>query len=332
MRKTQKNTPEVQLEIRLLCVGLAAATSLAACGKSAPDPSLDPALFQHRFVRSLPPEWATTMVTERHFRLKTQQMEGSIYAPIAFRSLDECKNNLRNYIAWKAQVAVSGSGQTFIHAIAADQFVDKLPEVGPELVTLQCFDIAGAGAASAVPAPAFANAEKVADQPLTQDDLPKPTGGLDASRAADAKPVVYLDPKEPFPAQGFDRSFNAANQIEPYPITLGIAVYDVASRGLVKVGRTPYEFDDFRTCWGNVANFMAYMTPHMKGVPHWPKRFSATGEQYIGRDPQSGKVLLVVAECVQKTDDGKFTGDPKRKVAQPAFDLAQDWVARGGVR
>jgi hypothetical protein len=332
MRKNPKNTPRAPLSARFLCVGLAAAASLAAYGKSVPDPSLDPALFQHRFVRGLPPEWATTMVTERHFRLKTQHMEGSVYAPVAFRSMDECRSNLRNYIAWKAQTDVSTSGQTFVHAVAADEYVDKLPEVGPELVTLQCFDIAGAAAAYTVPAPAFADAAKVSDQPLTQADLPKPTGGLDASKAAYAKPVVFLDSKEPFTAQGFDRSFNAANQIEPYPITLGIAVYDVASRGLVRAGRTPYEFDDFRSCWINVANFMAYMTPHMKGIPNWPKRFSATGEQYIGRDPQSGKVLLVVAGCVQKTADGKFAEDPKHKVTQPAFDLAQDWVARGGVR
>lgn len=330
-------TRRFRFKFKFLWIALAAATSLTACGKSAPDPTLDAALFEHRFVRSLPPEWAKTMVAERHFRLKTQEMEGSIYAPVAFHSMEECQANLRNYSAWKAQAEVSGSGQTFIHAIAADQYTNKLPGIGPELVTLQCFDMSSTGAPTPAPTPAFADALKVAGTPLTQSDLPAPASGSDALRAAKQKPVTFLDPNEPFQAQGFDRAYNTANQIEPYPIVLGVAVYDVATRTLVKAGRTPYEFDDFRTCWGNVGNFMAYMTPRMKGMPNWPQRLSVyggrqLGEQYIGREPQSRQVLLVIAGCVQKAAEGKFTEDPKHRVTQPEFDVAQNWVARGGVK
>ncbi|KAK42368.1 hypothetical protein BG58_04775 [Caballeronia jiangsuensis] len=268
------------------------------------------------------------MVTERHFKLSSQQMVGSQYAPIFFGTIEDCQANLRNYIAYKAQADSSGTGQTFIHAIATDQFADNLPEIGPELVTLQCWDMAGSNPTQA-PAPDFSSAEKVVGKQSDASELPP--------KGPERKPTVYLNANEPFTAKAFDEAHNEANQVEPYPVILGMVAYDLDTEKVVRGGKTPYTFDDFTTCWSGAGNYVAYMVPQMKRMPHrlirvsdYHKQFKTA--QYIGRDPESQKVLLYIPGCAMKQADGKFSEDPKHGPLQPEFEIARGMVARGFVK
>ncbi|WP_206955875.1 hypothetical protein [Trinickia acidisoli] len=126
---------------RTLCLGIVAAASMTACGKSVPSPTLDARAFEQHYFRPNPPNWAKVTVTERHFLLSSQQMYRSNLASVYFHSFDECQANLRNYSAWQVQGDINRSGQTFVHALAVDQYTDNSPALGPELVTLQCVDL-----------------------------------------------------------------------------------------------------------------------------------------------------------------------------------------------
>ncbi|SAL76574.1 hypothetical protein AWB71_05270 [Caballeronia peredens] len=302
--------------------------SLAGCGKSVPSASMDWVTFQHRFVRPLPPDWAKVMVTERHFKLSSQEMVGSAYAPIFFRTIEDCQANLRNYIAYKAQAESSSTGQTFIHAVSTDQYADKLPEIGPELVTLQCWDMSGSSATQA-PAPDFPSAEKVAGKQSDASELPP--------KGPDPKPPTYLVQNEPSAAKSYDERFNEANRLEPGSHALGLTMYDLETQKAVRAGKTPYEFEDLTSCRQGISGFITYMAPIMKGMP---TRFVPVGlynrrtttPQYMGRDPQSGKVMLLVPACVMKTADGKFAEDPKFGMPQPAFDMAQTMIDHGDLK
>jgi hypothetical protein len=309
----------------VLCVS---SMSLAGCGKSVPSANLDVTTFAARFIRPLPPDWAKVMVTERQFKLSSQEMVGSKYAPIFFHTVQECQANLRNYIAYEAQADTSATGQSFVHAVANDQFADKLPEIGSELVTLQCFEIGGANATQA-PTPDFASAGKVAGKQSDASELPP--------KGPDPKPPTYLAQNEPSAAKSFDERFNAANQLEPGSHALGLTMYDLDTQKVVRAGKTPYEYEDLTSCNGSILGFVTYMAPLMKGMP---SRFERIGlynkrtptPQYIGRDPQSGKVVLLLPACVIKTADGKFAEDPKFGMPQPAFDMAQSMIGHGYLR
>ncbi|SEK13388.1 hypothetical protein SAMN05216550_1243 [Paraburkholderia tropica] len=265
-------------------------------------------------------------------------MYRSNLASVYFHSFDECQANLRNYSAWQAQGDINRSGQTFVHALAVDQYTDNSPALGPELVTLQCVDTS-LQSQTPPPTPAFADAEKVADTPVSQSELPSSQsktasgGGV----AIKKKPLTYLDPQESDIAKGFDAQYNSANQDSPYPIALGLGIYDIATRKLVGAGTTPYHFNEFSDCWGNVLNYLSYMTPYSKMVPHRPEALALYGEtapggQYVGRDPKTQKIVLVIPVCVQKTADRGYVEDPQRRAPQPAFDLAQKFVALGFVK
>ncbi|MFP4893161.1 hypothetical protein ACLFKU_20515 [Paraburkholderia sp. EG304] len=331
-----------QLFAKLLCVGLAAAASLTACGKGTPSPTLDASTFEQRYFRANPPDWAQVVVTERHFLLSSQQMYRSNLASVYFHSFEECQANLRNYSAWQAQEDVRRSGQTFIHALATDQYTDNSPALGPELVTLQCVDTR-MQPKTPVPTPDFASAIKLAETPVGQGDLPLVQGG-DTRAAASGdrvmskpKPLTYLDSQESGAAKDFDAQYNSANQQTVYPIVLGVSIYDIETRKVVRAGPTPYHFNEFSDCWGNVLNYLSLMTPYSKNVPHRPERLAGYGQpapdlQYVGRDPQSQRMVLVIPQCVEKTADRKYVEDPKRPWAPPAFDLAQKFVASGFVK
>ncbi|MFL9895645.1 hypothetical protein [Paraburkholderia sp. RL17-381-BIF-C] len=331
-----------QLLAKFLCVGVAAAASLTACGKDTSSPTLDASTFEQRYFRANPPDWARVVVTERHFLLSSQQMYRSNLASVYFHSFEECQANLRNYSAWQAQEDVRRSGQTFIHALATDQYTDNSPALGPELVTLQCVDTR-MQPKTPVPTPDFASAIKLAETPVGQGDLPLVQGG-DTRAAASGdrvmskpKPLTYLDSQESGAAKDFDAQYNSANQQTVYPIVLGVSIYDIETRKVVRAGATPYHFNEFPDCWGNVLNYLSLMTPYSKTVPHRPERLAVYGQpapdlQYVGRDPQSQRMVLVIPQCVEKTADRGYVEDPKRPSSPPAFDLARRFVSLGMVK
>jgi hypothetical protein len=79
------------------------------------------------------------------------------------------------------------------------------------------------------------------------------------------------------------------------------------------------------------------MTPYSKTVPHRPERLAVYGQpppelQYVGRDPQSKRMVLVIPQCVEKTADRGYVEDPKRPSSPPAFDLARRFVSLGMVK
>lgn len=323
---------------RTLCLSVVAAASVAACGKSVPSPTLDARAFEQSYFRPNPPNWTKVTVTERHFLLSSRQMYRSNLASVYFHSFDECQANLRNYSAWQAQGDINRSGQTFVHALAVDQYTDNSPALGPELVTLQCVDTS-LQSQTPPPTPAFADAEKVADTPVSQSELPSSQGKTASGGgvAVKKKPLTYLDPQESDIAKGFDAQYNSANQDTPYPIVLGASIYDIETRKVVRAGATQYHFNEFSDCWGSIGNFLAYMTPYSKTFPHRPERLALYGQpapdlQYVGRDPQSQKLVLVLLQCVEKTADHGYVEDPKRPWSPPAFDLAQKFVASGFVK
>jgi len=303
---------------------------------------LDAAVFEHRFIRDTMPDWVKVTVNERHFLLSSQQMYASKLAPAYFHSFDECQANLRNYSAWQAQGDIKRSGQTFVHAVAVDQYTDNSPAVGPELVTLQCVDTM-LQPQTPTPAPLFTEAAKIAETPLSQSQLPlseghaAPASSSSHNAEAHAKALTYLDPQESPYAKEFDENYNVSNLLEPRSVILVLVTYDLETRKFFKGGPTTYHFDDFSSCRGNISNFLTYMTPYMKTVPHGPTRLAIYGEkvpgmQYVGRDPQSQKILLIIPGCVQRTSDGSVVEDPSQTYPQPAFDAAQKFVSSGFVK
>jgi len=191
---------------------------------------------------------------------------------------------------------ITRSDQSFIHAIAVDQYTDDSPAVGPELITVQCADTQFRPR-TPVPTPDFAPAIKVAETPLSQQELPvavvsaaSPDSPVEKSPAP-TKTTTYLDPQESEVAKEFDAKYNVANQTELHTIVLGLIAYDLKTRKLFKGGTTPFHFDDFSACRGEIANFVAYMTPYLKTLPHQPQRIAVyggqmPGTQFVGRDPQ----------------------------------------------
>ncbi len=328
-----------QLLTKSLCIGAMVASSLTACGKSPPSPTLSPATFEQRYFRPNAPDWARVTLSERHFLLSSQQMYRSNLASVYFHSFDECQANLRNYSAWQAQGDVNRSGQTFVHALAVDQYTDNSPALGAELVTLQCVDL-WLRPQTPAPTPAFSDAGKLAGTPLSQSDLPAPKsspGAASKGAAVEMKPTTYLDPKESGAAKDFDAQYNSANQQTLYPIVLGVSIYDIETRKVVRAGATPYHFNEFSDCWGNVLTYLSLMTPYSKTVPHRLERLALYGQpapdsQYVGRDPQSQRMVLVIPQCVEQTADRGYVEDPKRPSSHPAFDLARRFVALGMVK
>ncbi|WP_157651623.1 hypothetical protein [Burkholderia ubonensis] len=331
-----------QLLAKSLCIGAIAASSLTACGKSPPAPTLNPATFGQRYFRPNPPDWAKVTVSERHFLLSSQQMYRSNLASVYFHSFDECQANLRNYSAWQAQGDINRSGQTFVHTLAVDQYTDNSPALGPELVTLQCVDL-WLKPHTPVPTPDFSDAEKVAETPVSQSELPSPQSKVGTASSAskgavvERKPTTYVDPQESGAAKDFDAQYNSANQQTLYPIVLGVSIYDIETRKIVRAGATPYHFNEFSDCWGNVINYLSLMTPYSKTVAHRPERLAVYGQpapdsQYVGRDPQSQRMVLVIPQCVQRTADHGYVEDPKRPSSPPAFELARRFVSLGMVK